>query len=182
MAPRWHRPDWEAFARSVGFSYWASNDMMPAIWDEICVIEGSLSRRPVRAAAFIQRRRDPKAVVKASLRPLGLTLATAGVGSAIASVFGAQDVVVGDAAFDEAVVIKAKEPDRAKGIFLRSDWIRSELTRRAADDVELRIEEAAVVVERRDVSIASVRAEMEWAASLAAELERAAAVSSYRTG
>ena len=166
----------------MGFSYSASNDLMPSIWDEICVIEGSLSRRPVRAAAFLQKGMLQKAVIKTAVRSLGLTLAPAGMVSAIAAVFGAQDVEVGDPAFDKALVVKATEPERAKAVLLRSDWLRGELTARAVAGIEFRIEAAEVLVETQDESIASVRAEMEWAVALAAELERSAAASSYRTG
>jgi hypothetical protein len=181
MTPRWHRPDWETFARSVGFSYSASNDMMPSIWDEICVIEGSFSKRSVRAAAFLQKGMRQKAVVRAAVRSLDLRIVPAGLVSAIAGAFGAQDVVVGDQAFDKAVVVKAKEPERAKAILLRSDWLRGELTARASAGHDFTIDEAAVIVETQDESIANVRTEMEWAAGVAAELERAAAAWSYRS-
>lgn len=38
------------------------------------------------------------------------------------------------------------------------------------------------MIETQDESIANVRSEMEWAVGLAAELERAAAIPSYRNG
>lgn len=172
MVPRWHRPDWEAFARSVGFAYRASNDIMPSIWDEICVIEGTLSGRPVRAAAFLQRGMRQRAVVKASVRSLGLGLRPAGIGSTIATFFGAQDVQVGDAAFDEAVVVKAAEVDRARAILGRSAWLREELTKCASAGKDFTIGDAGVTVDTEDESIESVRAEMEWAARVATELDR----------
>ncbi len=173
MVPRWHRPDWEAFARSVGFAYTASNDIMPSIWDEICVIEGTLSARPVRAAAFLQKGMRQRAVVKASVGPIGVGLRPASFASSIASWFGAQDVVVGDPAFDEAVVVKAADPERAKALLGRSAWLREELTRCASVGRDFTIGDGGVTIDTEDESIGNVKAEMEWAARVAAELERA---------
>jgi hypothetical protein len=173
MTARWHRPDWEAFANSKGFTYQASNDLMPTIWDEICVIEGTLSGRSVRAAAFLQKGLRQRAVVKASIRPLGLGLRPSGIASSIAVFFGAQDVEIGDPAFDKTIVVKAVDPERAKAILGKSSWLREELTTRASAGSDFTIGEGGVVVETEDESIDNVKSELDWVARIADELERA---------
>lgn len=177
FSTKWHRPDWEALARSMGMTYAVTDKVMPWTRDELRTMEGIVSGHSVHVAAmFGNAGHSEYTVVTVAMRPLqiGLQIEPAGILSAVASLFGAHDVEVGDAAFDKALVVKSTDPERAKRLLGASTWLRSELAARSEARRQFWIKDDALRLELSDGPAEAIGAEIHWGIQVATELSRAA--------
>ncbi len=184
FSTQWHRPDWETLARSLGMTYAVTDKMMPWAWDELRSMDGIVSGHPVHVAAmFGNAGHSQYTVVTIAMPPLQLALQIepAGILSAVAHVFGAQDVEVGDAAFDEALVVRSTDPERATRLLAASTWLRSELAARCAQGRKFSIKDDGIRVELPDGPADAIGAEVSWGIQVATELRRAAGQSPAST-
>jgi hypothetical protein len=132
----------------VGFLAWQSHKRTVETWRQAAaelglgasvgkglsrpVLSGTIGGHPVKIDTYTQRSGNNNTTYtryRVGYPPLGigLNLKREGALSAITKFFGAQDVTVGDALFDEAFKVKTSSPERLRGLLTPS--VRSGLLR-----------------------------------------------------
>ncbi len=150
----------------------------PSIFTAEIRVSGWMGGRPV----FVERRigRNPTAVFRAGLRPsldLGLDLAPSGIVSTLATLAGRVDIEVGDAAFDDAFVVRGDEPERVKALLsprLRAALMACAKSPLAIDDHELTLHYGAGIFGVAD-DLETINRSLKSLVSIGAEIDAARA-------
>jgi hypothetical protein len=145
---------WRSYASSHNMTYQASRGWLTLDWPRMEGVRGELNVAVEVATRITQLDRStaflalPKAPVDGTVE-----LTREGIASAVAKLFGAQDIELGDEAFDRAFVVKATSPELAHTLFPAS--IRRVLLELEIDRVvyEQGAAQACVAVERVGIVI-----------------------------
>lgn len=116
--------------------------------DERLVLSGWFGGVQLRLAVETERTESHLLLALETPRPLdlGLRLTKQGTLQLIAGWFGSQDVKVGDRAFDDAFVIKAKDEPQVKALFGAHPAARAALLELAPSSAELVLDDERLVV------------------------------------